>query len=327
MVSLWPCPAHRRRQADRHGRRVGPKGRETSHPAVPPFLRDRCRASLGCCLHGSHPSGPTCDGSLSSAGRSWARSATWRVSRASTVPGSLWRMGRVLFPVIAGDVPIAGHPFWIVWVGSGVGANGRRPLARRTVATRKRPHGRARRRSCGDVGVGYDGGHHTVIAPVMEDKGSNGARARGSGAGTRVLGRFGAIATVVSTEHGHDAERAFAMPLSFTNGESASTRHPTRCSVMFLTSTCAAYGTPRACVKRTARKQALMAPGQRSRASAILSARERWPDVALAVDAERRPLRVGATGATWSPSESRGHAVPGHRVNPYRRGRASRSRE
>lgn len=39
------------------------------------------------------------------------------------------------------------------------------------------------------------------------------------------------------------------MPLSFTNGDSASTRHPTRCTVMFLTSTWAAYGTPRACVK------------------------------------------------------------------------------
>ena len=58
-----------------------------------------------------------------------------------------------------------------------------------------------------------------------------------------------AMATVVSTEHGHDVERAFAMPLSFTNGESASTRHPTRCTVMFLTSTGAAYGTARGCVK------------------------------------------------------------------------------
>jgi len=69
----------------------GPKGREASAPAVPPFLRARGNphwsASLGCSFRGNHPPWPTCRSRrLSSASRSEARSGWFRGSQASTVP-------------------------------------------------------------------------------------------------------------------------------------------------------------------------------------------------------------------------------------------------
>ena len=122
----------------------GSKGREALVPAVPPFLRERgtpcgdVRVSLGCLVHGSHPSGPTwrsACGSLSSAGRSRARSEPLRLSRASTLPGSLWRALLVLVPFNAGMTRSG--------CGSAKDANGRRPSARRTNPTRGPPRGRA----------------------------------------------------------------------------------------------------------------------------------------------------------------------------------------
>ena len=90
--------------------RSGPKGREASAPAVPPFLRapgpSRSGASLGCLFRGDHPPGPTCrTGRRSSASRSRARSGAVRSSRASTLPGSLSRQSAVLFPFVAGNHP------------------------------------------------------------------------------------------------------------------------------------------------------------------------------------------------------------------------------
>ena len=123
---------------------VEPKGREALDLAVPPFFHHRPSqadgddVSLGCCGHGSHPSGPTCAASMqprSSAGRSGARSEQVRGSRAFTIPGSLARALLVLVPVKTGECCSG--------VGSAVGANGRRPSARCTVTTRGPPHGRA----------------------------------------------------------------------------------------------------------------------------------------------------------------------------------------
>jgi hypothetical protein len=86
----------------------GPKGREASAPAVPPFLRatgnPRWRAPLGCSFRGNHPPEPTCRARRrSSASRSGARSGRIRRSQASTIPESLTRFSALLLPIVAGD--------------------------------------------------------------------------------------------------------------------------------------------------------------------------------------------------------------------------------
>jgi hypothetical protein len=87
---------------------AGPKGREASALAVPPFLHAawllQRPASLGCCCRGNHPPEPTCRvGRRSSASRSGARSRRFHVFRASTIPESLSRSLPVLLPVVTGD--------------------------------------------------------------------------------------------------------------------------------------------------------------------------------------------------------------------------------
>ena len=120
---------------------VQSKGRETSVPAVPPFLRAlkviSGSASRSCCLHGGHPSAPTCQLWLSSAGCSRMRSAVIHQCRASTNSGSLGRSHRVLFPIDAGFI------FGCVGAICGDGARRLRPLAHGTDHTPERPFGRA----------------------------------------------------------------------------------------------------------------------------------------------------------------------------------------
>jgi hypothetical protein len=88
----------------------GPKGREASAPAVPPFLHANgnppWRASLGCSFRGNHPPEPTCRARRrSSASRSGARSGRIRESQACTIPESLARLSSLLLPIHAGDHP------------------------------------------------------------------------------------------------------------------------------------------------------------------------------------------------------------------------------
>jgi hypothetical protein len=149
-----PAPAGASRAAS------GPKGREASAPAVPPFLRatgtPRRRASLGCSFRGNHPPGPTCRARRrSSASRSGARSGRIRESQASTVPESLARFSALLLPIVAGDhlalvaccVPVA--EIWLLLVHVNCSRQGAdrsavwRPSARRTGPTRWPPERRA----------------------------------------------------------------------------------------------------------------------------------------------------------------------------------------
>ena len=136
----------------------GPKGREASAPAVPPFLRatgnPRRRASLGCSFRGNHPPEPTCRARRrSSASRSEARSGRIRESQASTVPESLARLSALLLPIVAGDhqahiaccVPVIDR--WLLHLSCSQQCADRsaewRPSARRTGPTRWPPERRA----------------------------------------------------------------------------------------------------------------------------------------------------------------------------------------
>jgi hypothetical protein len=136
----------------------GPKGREASAPAVPPFLRAigilPWRASLGCSFRGNHPPEPTCRaGRRSSASRSGARSGRIRESQASTIPGSLARLSSLLLPIVAGDhlADVAGCvlvvEIWLLQATCTRQCADRsadwRPSARRTGPTRWPPERRA----------------------------------------------------------------------------------------------------------------------------------------------------------------------------------------
>jgi hypothetical protein len=137
---------------------TGPKGREASAPAVPPFLRvvgtAPGRASLGCSFRGNHPPEPTCRARRrSSASRSEARSGRIRESQASTVPESLARLSALLLPIVAGDhqahiacrVPVI--EIWLLHLNCSQQCADRsakrRPSARRSRPTRWPPERRA----------------------------------------------------------------------------------------------------------------------------------------------------------------------------------------